>query len=139
MKLSQDHVNNIAYRLVGCAIEVHKELGPGLLEGLYEECLIMELINSGLDVKCQKLIVPTYKGVDCATRLRYDLLVEDCVLVENKSVEHLHPIHQAQLMSYMKLLKVPKGLLINFNVLNITKEGLIPLVNEIFRQLPVTI
>ena len=136
MELTQKYVNDIAFKIVGCAIKVHKELGPGLLESIYEECLIIELRNIGLRVTSQERIIPYYKEIELSTRLRFDILVEDIILVENKSVEAFHPIDKAQLLSYMKLLKKPKGLLINYNVLNIVNEGLIPLVNEYFKKLP---
>lgn len=136
MEKTQRYVNQIAYQIVGCAIEVHKELGPGLLESLYEECLVIELKKAGLKVTSQEKVIPYYKGVECKSRLRFDLLVEDLVIVENKAVIGFTPIDQAQLLSYMKILEKPKGLLINFNVLNIVKEGLIPLVNEYFNKLP---
>ncbi|MBK8668365.1 MAG: GxxExxY protein [Saprospiraceae bacterium] len=136
MEVTKRFVNQLAYKIVGCAIEVHKELGPGLLENLYEECLIFELKNMGLKVTSQQQIVPIYKGIECISRLRFDILVEDLVLVENKSTNGFSPIDQAQLLSYMNLLEKPKGLLINYNVLNITTEGLIPLVNKYFAKLP---
>jgi GxxExxY protein len=135
MELTKKYVNQIAYQIIGCAIEVHKELGPGLLESLYEECLIFELLNNGLHVVSQQHIIPTYKGIECKTRLRFDILVEDVILVENKSTNGFTPIDQAQLLSYMNILEKPKGLLINYNVLNITSEGLIPLVNRYFEKL----
>ena len=135
MELTKKYVNEIAYKIVGCAIEVHKELGPGLLESLYEECLIFELKNIGLVVQSQQQIIPLYKGIECNNRLRFDILIEDLVLVENKSTNGFSPIDQAQLLSYMNILEKPKGLLINYNVLNITKEGLIPLVNKYFERL----
>lgn len=136
MEITKKLVNQIAYKIVGCAIEVHKELGPGLLESLYEECLIFELKNIGLKVTSQQQIIPVYKGIECSSRLRFDILVEDLILVENKSTSGFSPIDQAQLLSYMNLLEKPKGLLINYNVLNITTEGLIPLVNKYFAKLP---
>lgn len=135
MEITKKYVNQIAYKIVGCAIEVHKELGPGLLESLYEECLTFELLNIGLKVVSQQQIVPIYKGIECKSRLRFDILVEDLVLVENKSSNGFSPIDQAQLLSYMNILERPKGLLINYNVLNITSEGLIPLVNKYFEKL----
>jgi GxxExxY protein len=136
MEITQKYINDIVFKIVGCTIEVHKEFGPGLLESLYEESLILELRSQGLRVVNQQQIIPFYKGNKLETRLRFDLLVEDLILVENKSVESLHPIDTAQLLSYMKITKKPKGILINYNVLNIVKEGLVPLVNEYFRELP---
>lgn len=97
---------------------------------------MVELRNRGYHVVSQEKVVPYYKGVECKSRLRFDVLVDDLVLVENKSTDGFAPIDQAQLLSYMKILEKPKGLIINFNVLNIVKEGLIPLVNEYFNKLP---
>ena len=134
MKITKKYVNQLAYKIVGCAIEVHKELGPGLLESLYEECLIFELRKKGLKVTSQQ-IIPVYKGIECKTRLRFDIMVEDLILVENKSTNGFSPTDQAQLLSYMNILEKPKGLLINYNVLNITTDGLIPLVNKHFEKL----
>jgi GxxExxY protein len=105
MEITKKLVNQIAYKIVGCAIEVHKELGPGLLESLYEECLIFELKNIGLKVTSQQQIIPVYKGIECSSRLRFDILVEDLILVENKSTSGFSPIDQAQLLSYMNLLE----------------------------------
>lgn len=133
---SKGEINEIAYRIVGSAIEVHKELGPGLLENIYEESLVMELELNGLKIKRQLEVPVLYKGVQLKSNYRIDLLVEDMVIVELKAVEEISPVFQAQLLTYMKLLKKPKGLLINFNVGNITHEGLVPLVNEYFKQLP---
>jgi GxxExxY protein len=136
MELTQKYVNDIGYRIVGCAIEVHKELGPGLLESIYEESLIIELRNCELFVNSQERIIPYYKNIELSTRFRFDILVEDLILVENKSVTALHPIDTAQLLSYMQMLKKPKGILINYNVLNLVNEGLVPLVNQYFKKLP---
>ncbi len=133
---SKSEINEIAYRIVGSAIEVHKELGPGLLENIYEESLVMELESNGFIVKRQLEVPVNYKGVALKSNYRIDLLVDDLVIVELKAVEELAPVFKAQLLTYMKLLKKPKGLLINFNVGNITHEGLVPLVNEYFKQLP---
>jgi GxxExxY protein len=135
LEITKSYVNKLAYDIVGCAIEVHRELGPGLLESLYEECLLMELKSKGFHVESQRAIIPYYKGVECKTRLRFDVLVEDLILVENKSVSAFTPIDTAQLLSYMNILKKPKGLLFNFKVLNLSKDGMIPLVNEYFERL----
>ena len=134
--LSKSLVNEIAYKIVGAAIEVHKELGPGLLEDIYKDCLALELRSSGLYVQIEERVEIYYKGVLINRHYRQDLLVENCVIVEIKSQEAIAPIHKAQILTYMKLNQKPKGLLINFNVLNLTKEGLIPMVNDIFRDLP---
>ena len=134
---TQKYVNDIAYTIVGCAIEVHKHLGPGLLESIYEECLIEEIINSGLFPKRQVSVPVSYKGKELATPLRLDLIVNDLVIVEIKSVEILLPVFKAQLLTYLKLSGKPKGLLINFNCENITQQ-LIPLVTDEFARMSKT-
>lgn len=133
---TQTEINQLAYKIIGLAIEVHKNLGPGLLESIYEECLIEELIEAGLKVNYQVKVPLTYKTKKLKSVLKLDLLVEDTVIVELKAVEDLAPIFSAQLLTYMKLTNKPKGLLINFNVENITNDGLVPLVNKHFSALP---
>jgi len=102
-------------KIIGCAINVHKALGPGLLESAYEECLCYELLQAGLEVERQKPIPLIYKEVklDCGYRL--DILVNKEVIIELKSVESIMPIHEAQLISYLKLTNIRTGLIINFN------------------------
>lgn len=134
--LTQKHINNIAYKIVGCAIEVHKQLGPGLLESVYESCLLEELALAGLGVHSQIYLPLKYKSRELGNPLKLDLLVEDLIIVELKSVEQMIPLYSAQLLTYLKLSSKPKGLLINFNCENITKQ-LIPLVTEEFSKLPV--
>ncbi len=134
--VTQKYINQIAYKIVGCAIEVHKELGPGLLESVYEACLLDELKSQQLKVASQIVVPVIYKGKDLGTFLKLDLLVEDLVIVELKAVEQMIPVYKAQLLSHMKLTEKPKGLLINFHCENITKQ-LIPLVNEYFAKLPI--
>lgn len=102
-------------RIIGAAIEVHRDKGPGLIESVYEWCLLKELGLQGLSTESQRAVLIRYKGFAREEPLRFDLLVEGCVLVEIKSVEKNLPIHQAQVLSYMKLLNVPVGLLLNFN------------------------
>lgn len=106
--------------IIGAAIEVHRDKGPGLVESIYEWCLMRELELRRLRASNQKVVRISYKGFSKEEPLRFDVLVEDCVLVEVKSVEHVLPIHKAQLLSYMKLLDVPLGLLINFKVTKLT-------------------
>jgi GxxExxY protein len=131
---TQKYVNDIAYQIVGCAIEVHKHLGAGLLESVYEECLIEEIINLGLFPKRQVAVPVSYKGKELAAPLRLDLIVNDLIIVEIKSVDVLLPVFKAQLLTYLKLSGKPKGLLINFNCENITQQ-LIPLVTDEFARL----
>ena len=106
--------------IIGAAIEVHRDKGPGLIESIYEWCLTKEFELRGLRCLNQKIVVITYKGFTREEPLRFDLLVEDCVLVEAKAVENILPVHKAQLLSYMKLLDMPIGLLINFHEMKVT-------------------
>ena len=132
--MTKKEVTQLAYDIVGCAIKVHKELGAGLLENIYEQCLKYELEKNGYEVK-QQLIVPVvYDGVAMNMDLRVDLLVNDCVVVELKATDKENPLFEAQLLTYMKLLKKPQGLLINFFTDNITKS-MKPFVNEYFAKL----
>ncbi len=133
--ITQKYINQISYKVVGCAIEVHKHLGPGLLESVYETCMIEELTANGLKVLRQILVPIKYKDKDLGSNLILDLLVEDLIIVELKAVEILIPVYKAQLLSYLKLTGKPKGLLINFHCENIT-QSLIPLVTEDFSRLP---
>ena len=120
--MTKKEVTQLSYDIIGMAIKVHKELGAGLLESIYEDCLKYELIKNGYNVK-QQLIVPIiYDDHLMETKLVVDLLVNDTVVVELKAIEEISPIHEAQLLTYMKVLKKPQGLLINFFSQNITKS-----------------
>ncbi len=133
--ITQKYINDISYKIVGCAIEVHKQLGPGLLESVYHSCLIDELNDSNLKVKSQIHIPVHYKGKDLGGKLKLDILVNDLVIVELKAVDIMLPLYNAQLLSYLKLANVPKGLLINFHSENIVQQ-LVPMVTEEFSKLP---
>jgi GxxExxY protein len=135
-KMTKKQLNNLSYKIIGAAIEVHKHLGPGLLESVYETCLEWELKQSGLNVLRQQLVPIRYKGNELDAALRYDLLVENCVILELKTVEFFLPVHEAQLMTYLRLLEKPKGILLNFYCQNIFKEGQRTFVTELFRSLP---
>ena len=102
------------------AIEVHRDKGPGLIESVYEWCFLRELELRGLRTSSEKQVLIEYKGATRKEPLRFDILIEDCLLVEVKAVEHVLPIHKAQLLSYMKLLNVPLGLVINFHETQLT-------------------
>ena len=112
--------SSLTQTIIAAAIEVHREIGPGLLEGIYEWCLLKELELRGLQCVNQKSVVIHYKGFTREESLRFDVLVESCVLVECKAVEKVVALHKAQLLSYMKLLNVPLGLLINFHEMKVT-------------------
>lgn len=132
--MTKKEVTQLSYEIIGFAIKVHKELGPGLLESIYEKCLKHELESNGYDVKQQLIVKINYFDLKTETDLKLDLLANDCVIVELKAVENILPIHEAQLLSYMKLLRRPQGLLINFKTTNITKSSK-PFVNEYFTML----
>ena len=106
--------------IIAAAIEVHRDKGPGLIESIYEWCLLHELGLRSLACVNQKSVLIHYKGFTREEPLRFDVMVETCVLVEAKAVEKILPIHKAQLLSYMKLLDVPLGLLINFHEMKVT-------------------
>jgi GxxExxY protein len=110
-----EHVNRLTESIIGCGIEVHRALGSGLLESAYRECMAIELANSGLQFETEHPVTITYKGSAIGTRLRIDLLVEGTVVVELKAIDGLHPIHQSQVISYLKLSGYPAGLILNFN------------------------
>jgi GxxExxY protein len=113
----------LSHDVIGAAIEVHRDKGPGLIESIYERCLMHELVLRKISACNQKLISIRYKDLIFEEPLRFDVLVENCLLIEAKSVERTLPIHKAQLLSYMKLLDVPIGLLINFNE-TVLKSGI---------------
>ena len=123
-------LNDLTEKIVGAAIEVHRELGPGLLESTYEACMLFELAERGLRVERQKALPVVYRHVRIDCGYRIDLLVDDLVIVELKAVAELQPIHEAQLLSYLKLSGRHVGLLINFNV-KLLKSGLRRLVNNL--------
>jgi GxxExxY protein len=124
-----DRIDKISHRIIGAAIEVHRHLGPGLLESAYQSCLTFELKQLGLKLEEQKPLPVVYKQVklDCGYRL--DMVVEDEIILEIKAVEKLIPIHEAQLLSYLRLAKKRVGLLMNFHV-PVLKNGLKRIVNE---------
>jgi len=136
MMKTQKYIDELTYKIIGCAIEVHRHLGPGLLESVYEKCLIHELEISGLHYQSQQKVPVIYKDIRLDAELRYDVLVENLIIVELKSIDGILPIHEAVLLTYMKMLSKPKGIIINFNCTNIFKEGQKTLVNEFYAALP---
>ena len=115
-----EKASGLTETIIAAAIEVHRDKGPGLIESIYEWCLLKELGLRGLECVSQQFVPIEYKGFTREEPLRFDLLVEGCVLVEAKAAEKILPIHKAQLLSYMKLLNVPVGLLINFHERKVT-------------------
>jgi GxxExxY protein len=120
--------DSLSYKIIGCAMEVYNTLGPGLLEAAYEKALIHELELNGLSVASQVSVEMNYKGVNLGEGLRLDLLVEDSIIIELKSVEELKPVHYKQLLTYLKLMDKRIGLLINFNVYDF-REGIKRVIN----------
>jgi len=115
--------DKLSNRVIGCALEVHRHLGPGLLESTYEQCLAHELKMSGIPFKLQYPLPVEYKGIKLDCGYRIDMLIDDAIIVELKSLDKILPIHQAQLLTYMKLSSISIGLLINFNV-KLIKTGI---------------
>ena len=123
-----DNTDSLTYKIIVCAMEVYKQLGPGLLESVYEQALIQELKLNDIPVDSQVEIKINYKGINITDNLRLDLLVDDSVIVELKSVEELKPIHHKQLLTYLRLMNKKVGLLINFNTDNLM-DGIKRIVN----------
>src|SRR5467141_3505588 len=115
-----ERASGLTEAIIAAAIEVHRDKGPGLIESIYEWCMLKELGLRGLGCLSQKLVVIEYKGFTREEPLRFDVMVENCLLVEAKAVQQVLPIHKAQLLSYMKLLNLPVGLLINFHEMKLT-------------------
>ncbi len=136
MITTKQALKELIYIVTGAAIEVHKNLGPGLLESVYHKCLEHELKERELNFKSELKIPIDYKGLQIDAELRCDLFIENILVVELKAIESIIPIHEAQLLTYMKLLNAPKGLILNFNCTNISKEGQKAYVNDLYKLLP---
>ena len=121
-------LDELRERVIGCAIAVHRALGPGLLESIYRDCLVIELKAAGLSVEQERCVCLHYRGERVATALRIDLVVNGLLVVEIKAVERLHPVYSAQVITYLKLSELPEGLLINFNATTL-RAGLKKLVH----------
>lgn len=136
MILTKKYLSDLTYRIIGAAIEVHKRLGPGLLESVYHKCLEKEFELRGIKFVSEYKIPYLYKGFDLDIDFRCDFWVEDIFVVEIKSCEEIAPIHVAKLLNYMNLLQSPKGIMINFNVLNLYNDGQKTYVNDLYYNLP---
>lgn len=134
-KISKQFLDDVTYEVIGAAIEVHKTMGRGLLENIYHQCMIEELIDRKMTFFTEMKIPVLYKTKILNIDFRCDLFVENCLVVELKAVNEMNNVFDAQLLTYMKLLKAPKGLLLNFNCSNIFSNGQKTLVNEYFRDL----
>jgi len=134
--LTKKYLDGLTYEIIGSAIEVHKIMGRGLLESVYHQCLKEELLHRKINFLTEMKVPVVYKGKSLDIDFRCDLFVEQTVVVELKSAQEIVPIYEAQLLTYMKLLQCPKGILINFNCSNIFEEGQKTFVNEYFSVLP---
>lgn len=134
--MTQKYLDELTYDVIGAAIEVHKIMGRGLLENVYHQCLKEELSNRKINFSTEMRIPVIYKNKELEIDFKCDLFIEKCLVVELKAVTEISVIHEAQLLTYMKLLKAPKGILINFNCYNIFKEGQKTFVNEYFTNAP---
>lgn len=132
---TQKYINDLSFTVVGCAIEVHKQVGPGLLESVYHACLSDELENNNIEAKSQIFVPILNKGKDLGGKLKLDILIENLIIVELKAVDTMIPLYSAQLLSYLRLAHKPKGLLINFHTENIISQ-MVPLVTDEFAKLP---
>lgn len=136
MKITKTYLNDLTYKINGAAIEVHRHLGPGLLESVYHKCLAYELELRGIKFISEMSVPVNYKGVEIRTDFRCDFFIEEIITVELKAMEKIPPIDEARLLNYMKLLKSPKGIMFNFNVVNLYQEGQKTYVNNLFTELP---
>lgn len=134
--LTQKYLDKLTYEIVGSAIEVHKAMGRGLLESVYHQCLKEEFLHRKINFLTEMRIPVKYKTKVLDIDFRCDFYVEQCIVVELKTVQEMSTVFEAQLLTYMKLLKAPKGILINFNCSNIFNEGQKTFVNEYFSVLP---
>lgn len=136
MKLTKKYLDELTFELNGAAIEVHKNLRPGLLESIYHRCLKYELMTRNISFASELVVPVEYKDMDMDADLRCDLFVEKALVVELKAIEHTLPVHEAVLMTYMKLLKAPKGIMYNFHSSILIKGGQKTFVNDLYRVLP---
>ena len=133
--MTKKYLKEITYNVIGAAIEIHKSLGPGLLESVYHECMKHELSLRKIYFLTEISKPVRYKEIEVATNLRCDLFVENCLAVEIKAFKTIEPIFEAQIITYMKLLEAPQGLIINFNCVNIFSDGQKTYINDFYRFL----
>ena len=134
--ITQKYLDELTYEVVGAAIEVHKIMGRGLFESVYHQCYKEELLHRKINFLTEMRIPVLYKNKELEIDFRCDFFIEKCLVVELKAVQEMANVFEAQLLTYMKLLKSPKGILINFNCFNIFKQGQKTYVNEYFNLLP---
>ena len=134
--ITEKKINELSFEIIGAAIEVHRFVGRGLLESVYHKCMMEELSHRKINFLTEMKVPLIYKEKELNLDFRCDLYVENCLVVELKSVSEMNKIHEAQLMTYMKLLKAPKGILINFNSFNLFNNGQRTYVNDLYKKLP---
>lgn len=135
MEITKKYINELTYKIVGACIEVHKIVGPGLYEEVYHQCLEREFNLLGIKYKSELEIPLIYKELSIDCKVKCDFLIENVIVLELKSVSEINPIHKAQTMNYMNLLRVPKSILVNFNVYNLYHEGTETFVSKDFEKL----
>jgi GxxExxY protein len=134
--LTKTYIDELTYQVNGAIIEVHKILGPGLLESVYHKCLKYELTLRNIKFLSEVNFPILYKELELTTDFRCDILVEQCIILELKAVQEIIPYFKAKIINHMKLAEIPKGLLVNFNVVNIMKEGHFTFKNDFYDMLP---
>lgn len=134
--ITKKYIEGLTYEILGCAIEINKELGPGLLESAYEKCLIYLLEQKGFQIKSQVYLPIKFKEIIIEKGYRLDILVDDLIIVEIKAVDEISSLHEAQLLTQLHMAKMPKGILINFNTKNIFYEGQRTFVTKDYQSLP---
>lgn len=135
MKLTKKYINDLTYEVNAAIIEVHKILGPSLLEKIYQKCLMHELSLRKIPFKSEISLPFEYKNLDLTTDLRCDLLIDNCVMIELKAVQEIIPYFKAKLIAHMKVTEVPRGILVNFNVKNIMSDGYSAFKNDFYDNL----
>lgn len=134
--ITQKYLDFLTKEIIGCAIEIHKELGPGLLESAYEKCMIYLLRKKGFQVESQLIVPIMFQELIVDRGFKLDLLVENLIIVELKTITEFIPINKAQLLTHLSLMKKPKGILINFHCLNIFYEGQKTFITKEYSKLP---
>ena len=134
--ISQKYVDQIAHAIIGCAIDIHKELGPWLLESAYEKCMIYLLNKKGFKVESQLEVPITFQDLVVSRAYRLDLLVENLVVIELKAIREFAPVDKAQILTHLRFMKKPKGILINFHCSNIFYEGQQTFITKEYSKLP---
>ena len=133
--MTKKYLDDLTYKIIGCCISVHSELGPGLLESVYHRCLEEEFRHQKVKFQSEVIVPVVYRGLELNTQLKADFYIDNCLVLELKAVEGIHPVHEAQLLTYLKLLEAPKGILVNFNCTNIFREGQKTYITEKYRNL----